>query len=71
MGKKVSTKRNPLLELCPFCGEPGEIEYDSELKKYSVKCSNENCKFRPLSKAVFETEERAIKSWNTRIGANI
>lgn len=58
--------RNPLLELCPFCGEPAEIF--KEEKGFRVNCSNNECPFKPLSRSSFATEELAIKTWNTRKG---
>jgi hypothetical protein len=58
--------RNPLLDLCPFCGEAAEMF--KEKKKYGVRCSNAECAFRPASKAVFDCDLLAIKEWNTRKG---
>ena len=59
--------RNPLLELCPFCGEPAEI-FNEEEKGLRVHCSNRDCPFKPLSRSHYATEELAIKAWNTRKG---
>ncbi len=64
----ISVGRNPLLELCPFCGEPGEIYCLQGEKGCRVRCANEQCVFRPDAKKSFATEERAIKAWNTHKG---
>jgi hypothetical protein len=73
MGKTLRQKivpgRNPLLELCPFCGESAEIYCVPEERGCRVRCGNPSCSFLPDSKAVFETEELAVKAWNTRKGA--
>lgn len=66
--QRIATGRNPLLELCPFCGEPGEIYCLPGEQGCRVRCSNEQCPFRPDSKIPFATEERAIKAWNTHKG---
>lgn len=59
--------RNPLLELCPFCGEAAEI-YLVKKKGFKVVCSNDECPFRPKSRVFAESQELAIKLWNTRKG---
>lgn len=65
--QKFIPGRNPLLELCPFCGEPAELKEESNA--IFVECSNPDCAFKPLSKKGFATEELAIKEWNTRKGS--
>jgi len=60
--------RNPLLELCPFCGEPGEIFFVDGEAGCRVRCSNKDCSFKPCSQVDFQTEELAIKAWNTHKG---
>lgn len=59
--------RNPLLDLCPFCGEPAEI-FRLEKNEFKVHCGNQSCPFKPCSQASYKTEEMAIKAWNTRKG---
>jgi len=66
--QKFVEGRNPLLELCPFCGEAAEIFKDET--GFGVNCSNGDCPFKPVSRKHFETEELAIKAWNTRKGGN-
>ncbi len=62
--------RNPLLELCPFCGESAEIFQDLETKLFTVGCSNNDCLFRPLNKVELKSEVKAIQAWNIRKGGN-
>jgi hypothetical protein len=65
--QKFIPGRNPLLELCPFCGEPAEISQDKE-GEFIVTCCNSDCPFKPSSRKANKTEELAIKTWNTRKG---
>lgn len=65
--QKFIPGRNPLLELCPFCGEPAEITQDKD-GGFIVSCSNNECDFKPASRKACKSEEHAIKSWNTRKG---
>ncbi len=60
--------RNPLLELCPFCGEPGELYSHDGEAGCRVRCSNKECLFKPDSLVNFQTEELAVKAWNTHKG---
>ncbi len=62
--------RNPLLELCPFCGEPGEIFQKEESNQFLVGCSNLECLFRPYNKIELKSEIKAIQAWNLRKGGN-
>jgi hypothetical protein len=66
--QSIPAGRNPLLELCPFCGEPGELYFAPGESGCHVRCSNDACSFRPVSSQSFATEELAIKAWNTRKG---
>ena len=66
--QSIAVGRNPLLELCPFCGEPGEIYCIPGELGCRVRCSNEHCAFRPDSKFPLSSEECAIKAWNTHKG---
>ena len=66
--QSFSVGRNPLLELCPFCGEPGEIYCVPGDTGCRVRCSNSHCTFKPDSKVSFSSEDRAIKAWNTHKG---
>ena len=70
MGVKQDIRegRNPLLELCPFCGEPGEIFCVPGEQGCRVRCSNRDCFFRPSSNESFSSEDLAVKSWNARKG---
>ena len=67
--QSIPLGRNPLLELCPFCGEPGEIYKKPEEDGCRVRCSNPQCIFRPESKLPLASEELAIKTWNTHKGS--
>ncbi len=60
--------RSPLLELCPFCGEPAEIHYLEESANYTVQCLNSECAFQPKNAIPLKSELLAIKTWNTRKG---
>jgi len=60
--------RNPLLDLCPFCGEPAEIHCLNDKKDYYIQCLNNECAFKPVNKIPVKTELLAIKIWNTRKG---
>ncbi len=64
--QKILEGRNPLLELCPFCGEPAEIFCETNHDGCKVRCSNQDCQFRPESKQFFPSEEHAIKAWNAQ-----
>jgi hypothetical protein len=64
--QKFIPGRNPLLELCPFCGEAAEMKMEGS--GIIVECSNDECPFKPKSRKGRETEELAIKDWNTRKG---
>jgi hypothetical protein len=64
--QKFIPGRNPLLELCPFCGEAAELSMRE--KGIIVSCSNPECPFRPESVGCYQTEEEAIKAWNRRKG---
>ena len=66
--RNIVEGRNPLLELCPFCGEPGEIFCVPQEQGCRVRCSNPECPFRPSSANAFPIEELAIKAWNSRKG---
>ncbi|OGV36458.1 MAG: hypothetical protein A2020_01930 [Lentisphaerae bacterium GWF2_45_14] len=66
LNQKFIPGRNPLLELCPFCGEAAELK--EEKSGIIAECSNPECVFRPKSSKHFDSEELAIKAWNTRKG---
>jgi len=66
--QKFVPGRNPLLELCPFCGEPAELYKAKKESGLMVRCSNPNCSFKPKSQKDYSSEELAIKAWNTRKG---
>jgi hypothetical protein len=66
--QKFVPGRNPLLELCPYCGEAAELFEEDNKAGIKVRCSNSECPFKPESRSDYETEERAIKAWNTRKG---
>ena len=66
--QSIAVGRNPLLELCPFCGEAGEIYCIPGDAGCRVRCSNTHCDFKPDSRISFPTEEGAIKAWNTHKG---
>lgn len=66
--RKIQVGRNPLLDLCPFCGEPAEIYCREGESGCRVRCSNLACAFRPDSSVSFSSEELAVKTWNTRKG---
>ena len=58
------------LKPCPFCGgEPstGFIDYEGDtwVGKHEVSCFNNKCVVQPNTDS-YETEEDAIKAWNTR-----
>ena len=65
--QKFIPGRNPLLELCPFCGESAELKEEKD--SIFVECSNPECAFKPKSIKCFDSEELAIKAWNTRKGS--
>lgn len=66
--QRIIEGRNPLLELCPFCGEPGEIFCVKGEDGCRVRCGNKDCAFRPESRRPFPTEDLAVKEWNTHKG---
>ncbi len=64
--QKFISGRHPLLELCPFCGEPAEMNMEKD--GIVVECSNGECPFKPKSREHYDSEVRALKAWNTRKG---
>ena len=59
------------LKPCPFCGGGCVIKHvdyygDTKVNEYYISCDNDNCLTMPDS-ITCDTEDRAIKAWNTRI----
>ncbi len=48
---------------CPFCGKPGELQFNQRVAAYYVRCSSCRCRTR-----MDEIKERAVMAWNKRIG---
>ena len=61
---KISEKIKP----CPFCGSEAEIEDNSlsNLKYFTVKCSNENCGASVHFCGKSESREEILSAWNNR-----
>ena len=60
---------------CPFCNSKAEIrvrtgysDFDWNQKFYDVMCTNINCYLQDGADWWMETEEEAVKLWNTRDG---
>ena len=58
------------LKPCPFCGSDPIIEEDraSEKERFIMICGNVNCPVH-IYTGWYETEDKAIKAWNTRAEA--
>lgn len=57
---------------CPWCGNKAMLRYiDGEKKLWYIRCSStsKNCPVIPCT-WVTDSEEEAIKDWNTRLGEN-
>lgn len=53
------------LELCPFCGEDGEIHHMLyPYEAYIPRCSSDGDCLCTLME--FHTRDQAVKAWNTR-----
>ena len=55
------------LKRCPFCGSNGKLKYRERLNTYIVECSNNSCPASYMIGYDYDTEEEAIKVWNTRV----
>ena len=67
---RLKTKMLP----CPFCGGKADAEEAqnwSGVKDWSAYCSDENCPMESVWTSGFNTEEEAIKVWNTRHSVTI
>ena len=53
------------LKPCPFCGGESEIETE-ECSGYDVVCKTNDCFMDKGGGGIFDTEQEAIKAWNTR-----
>ena len=60
-----TTTDTPLLP-CPFCGGEPELTKFSGISAYEVECVSPSCRLHVLSNLT-ETEEEAVRIWNTRI----
>lgn len=66
---------NEELKPCPFCGHEAEIEIDGgwDVPVYYVAClhCDANTQAGDYSESMQETEQGAIKAWNTRHDSGI
>ena len=57
------------MKSCPFCGEEATVYLKQDysgVKVWSVSCDSENCLLDCVWATGFNTEEDAVKAWNTR-----
>lgn len=49
---------------CPFCGQPPQVDRDSDYKQYAIYCKSADCPGAHLH--VHKTSQAAREAWNTR-----
>lgn len=66
-GERRSDVSTNNLKRCPFCGSNGKLKHRERLNTYIVECSNNSCPASYMIGYDYDTEEEAIKVWNTRV----